>query len=89
MRYALLCGGRRSFQHRRQESGMLPRSVSCDECGKTAIVRGYGRVEYDWKQSGQIATTLEIKVARLTIDCPTCGVRIQDYWMAEPKKNES
>jgi hypothetical protein len=59
---------------------MLPRSVTCEECGERAIVRGYGRVEYDWKQTSHTATTLQIKMLRLTIDCPKCGVRIQDHW---------
>jgi hypothetical protein len=65
---------------------MLPRTVSCDECGRTATVRGYGRVEYEWKESGQTGTTLELKVARLTIDCPTCGVRVQDHWLGSRDK---
>jgi transcription elongation factor Elf1 len=58
---------------------MLPRSVTCEECGEKAIVRGYGRVEYDWDQTGHVATTLKIKVVRLTIDCPRCGVRVQEH----------
>jgi hypothetical protein len=58
---------------------MLPRSVICEECGEKSIVRGYGRVEYDWDQAGHVATMLRIKVARLTIDCPTCGVRVQEH----------
>jgi transposase len=56
---------------------MLPRSVFCDECGENAVVRAYGRVEYD--QPVQVATTLKIKVVRLTIDCPKCGVRVQEH----------
>ena len=62
---------------------MLPRTVSCEECGKKAIVRGYGRVEYDWDQTGHAATTLQIKMVRLTIDCPRCGVRVQEHHPAE------
>jgi hypothetical protein len=58
---------------------MLPRSVYCEECGEEAIVRGYGRVEYDWNQAGGADTTPEIKLVRLTIDCPVCGVRTQEY----------
>lgn len=58
---------------------MLPRIVFCEECGERAIVRGYGRVEYDWDQTGPVATTLQIKVVRLTIDCPRCGVRVQEH----------
>jgi transcription elongation factor Elf1 len=34
-------------------------------------------VEYD--QPVQVATTLKIKVVRLTIDCPKCGVRVQEH----------
>jgi hypothetical protein len=58
---------------------MLPRIVFCEECGERAIVRGYGRVEYDLDQPGHVATTLQIKVIRLTIDCPRCGVRVQEH----------
>jgi hypothetical protein len=58
---------------------MLPQSVSCDECGESAIVRGYGRVEYDWEPDGRVATKPKIKIIRLTIDCPTCGVRVQEH----------
>jgi hypothetical protein len=61
---------------------MLPRTVRCDECGETAFVRAYGRVEYDWSPDepghGQIATKPRIKLIRLTIDCPRCGVTTQD-----------
>jgi len=56
---------------------MLPRTVTCEECRERAIVRGYGRVEYDWDQAGHVATILKIKFARLTIDCPRCGIRVQ------------
>ena len=58
---------------------MLSRIVSCEECGERAIVRGFGRVKYDWDQTGHAATTLRIKVVRLTIDCPRCGVRVQEH----------
>jgi DNA-directed RNA polymerase subunit RPC12/RpoP len=58
---------------------MLPRTVSCEECGERAIVRGYGRVEYTWHQTDHVATTLEIELVRVTIDCPTCGVRVQEH----------
>ena len=68
---------------------MLPRSVTCEECGKAASARGYGRVEYDWKQTGQIGTTLEIKVARLTIYFPACGVRVQDHWFVDREKHDT
>jgi hypothetical protein len=61
---------------------MLPRTVACDDCGKKALVRAYGRVEYDWEQDGpdgQIATQPVISSVRLTIDCPHCGVKTQDF----------
>jgi ribosomal protein L32 len=62
---------------------MLPHVVSCEECGESAIVRGYGRVEYTWDQASHAATTLQIKMVRLTIDCPRCGVRVQEHHPAE------
>jgi hypothetical protein len=62
---------------------MLPRTVCCDECGETATVRGYGRVEYDWEHAGSIATQPQIKLIRLTIDCPNCGVIVQEHRPAE------
>ena len=58
---------------------MLPHIVSCEKCGESATVRGYGRVEYGWDQTGHVATTLQIKMVRLTIDCPRCGVRVQEH----------
>jgi transcription elongation factor Elf1 len=58
---------------------MIPRSVQCEECGEEAVVRGYGRVEYDWEEDSHSAATLKIKAVRLTIDCPNCGVRVQDH----------
>jgi len=58
---------------------MLPKSIICEECGSRAAVRGYGRVEYDWDDSADDATTLKLKLVRLTIDCPTCGVRVQEH----------
>ena len=58
---------------------MLPRMISCEECGETAQVRGYGRVEYSWRQTDQSPSNAEFKTIRLTIDCPKCGVRVQDY----------
>ena len=64
------------------ESAMLPHIVSCEECGERATVRGYGRVEYEWDQTGDIST-LQFKVVRLTIDCPRCGVRVQEHRPAE------
>jgi hypothetical protein len=52
----------------------------CEECGKTAVVRGYGRVEFDWDNSGSPSATPHIRAIRLTIDCPICGVRAQDHY---------
>jgi hypothetical protein len=62
---------------------MLPHVVSCEECGESATVRGYGRVEYKWDQTSHVATTLHIKMVRLTIDCPRCRVRVQEHHPAE------
>ncbi len=62
---------------------MLPRSVPCEDCGETACVRAYGRVEYDWgeegPEAGKIATMPHITMVRLTIDCPKCGVKTQEF----------
>ena len=68
---------------------MLPRSIPCEECGKNAPVRGYGRVEYDWNVDGRNVggtntgsnetTALTIRAVRLTIDCPHCGLRVQEH----------
>lgn len=58
---------------------MLPRAVTCEECGERAEVRGYGRVEYAWDRSDGGTTTLQIKAVRLTIDCPSCGVCVQEH----------
>jgi hypothetical protein len=57
----------------------MPKTVICEECGWTAKVRGYGRVEYAWPENDQCERTLEIIMIRLTIDCPRCGIRTQDY----------
>jgi hypothetical protein len=59
----------------------LPKAVICDECGAEARVRACGRVEYDWPKTpvdGQLATIPTIRWARLTVDCPHCGVKSQD-----------
>jgi transposase len=58
---------------------MIPRTITCDECHETATVRGYGRVEYDWEEEEHGATALRIKAVRLTIDCPNCGVVVQEH----------
>ena len=58
---------------------MLPQTIACEECGAMAKVRGYGRMEYEWEEYHQVPTTLHIKAIRLTIDCPHCGVYVQDF----------
>lgn len=58
---------------------MLPRVVQCEECREIAVVRGYGRVEYAWDRAEDGTTILEIRSVRLTVDCPACGVCVQDY----------
>jgi hypothetical protein len=66
----------------RKGCAMLPRTIACDDCGQKALVRAYGRVEYDWRQDGpdgQIATEPVINSVRLTIDCPRCGVKTQEF----------
>lgn len=63
---------------------MLPQSVRCEECGATASVRGCGRIEYDWPKTPTPSRTTAIPTvtfARLTIDCPNCGVRPQDLYL--------
>ncbi len=54
---------------------MLPRMISCEDCGESAHVRGYGRVEYSWRTPAEA----EFKTIRLTIDCPRCGVKVQEH----------
>ena len=57
---------------------MLPQSIACDECGKLAYVRGYGRIVYDWDAADDV---LKLRSARLTIECPSCGLRVQDHFL--------
>jgi hypothetical protein len=67
---------------RQGQAMMIPKTVTCHECGRTANVRGYGRVEYDWPKTvtgGQTATMPLIKSIRLTVDCPRCGVKPQEF----------
>lgn len=62
---------------------MLPRSVTCHDCGQIAPVRGYGRVEYDWPETttaGAETTTPTLLCVRLTVDCPCCGVKSQEFF---------
>jgi len=61
---------------------MFPRNVKCEDCGQIAFVRGYGRIQYDWPEttnSGHETTIPTITCVRLTIDCPHCGVKPQDF----------
>jgi len=58
---------------------MLPRSIVCEECGEIAVVRGYGRIEYAWDRAADGSTILEIRSVRLTVDCPACGVGVQEF----------
>ena len=66
---------------------MLPRNVGCETCGEAAIVRAYGHVEYEPREQAaevllaQSVTTPETRSVRLTIDCPRCGIKSQDYKM--------
>jgi hypothetical protein len=65
---------------------MFPRIVNCEDCGQIASVRGYGRIEYRWPERpnvGRESSTPTIDCIRLTVDCPTCGVKTQDFY---PKK---
>ena len=69
---------------------MLPQYVSCDECDQQATVRGYGRIEYDWpdparpdpgqSEADAPPTTPQVRAVRLTVDCPHCGLRVQDHF---------
>lgn len=58
---------------------VLPKTLICEECGLSAKVRGYGRVEYDWPQTGRSVADVDVIMIRLTIDCPDCGIRTQDH----------
>ena len=65
---------------------MLPRSVICEDCGQIATVRGYGRIEYDWPETtkaGSKPSTPTINCIRLTVDCPRCGVKSQEFFPTE------
>ena len=61
---------------------MVPKAVICKDCGQTAEVHACGRIEYDWPKTtagGSVATMPIINSIRLTIDCPNCGVKQQDF----------
>ena len=62
---------------------MVPDSIHCDDCGRPAKVRSAGRIQYDWPKThndDRVATIPTIKMMRLTVDCPRCGVKQQDFW---------
>jgi hypothetical protein len=62
---------------------MFPRTIECEDCGQIAGVRGYGRIEYDWPETttdGQEAAIPTIICVRLTVDCPHCGVKSQEFF---------
>jgi hypothetical protein len=58
---------------------MFPHAVRCEECGRRAAVRGYGRLEYVWGDPHHNVSSVQIKSVRLTVDCPHCGVHTQDH----------
>lgn len=58
---------------------MLPRTITCENCGAKAYTRAYGRVVYASGGPGQIVVEPEIETINLTIDCPRCGVFVQVY----------
>ena len=60
----------------------LPISVNCEDCRTPSLVRACGRIEYDWPKTttpARGATIPTLNFARLTIDCPKCGVKVQDF----------
>ena len=65
---------------------MLANSISCEICGQTAAVRGYGRVVYDGGSPGQVVVEPKIHAVHLTIDCPNCGVLVQIHYPQAPIK---
>jgi hypothetical protein len=65
---------------------MLPISVSCEICGQTAAVRGYGRVVYEGGSPGQVVAEPKIHAVHLTIDCPNCGVLVQVHYPQAPSE---
>jgi hypothetical protein len=71
---------------REGHGAMLPNEVSCEVCGRKAKVRGIGRVEYAWKRTGG-TDEVDIRSARLTVDCPTCGVQVQEFHPSPTSSN--
>ena len=54
------------------------------------MVRGYGRIEYRWPEPTKMghettkpAISPTIDCIRLTIDCPRCGVKSQEFFPDE------
>jgi hypothetical protein len=71
---------------------MVPETVYCEECGQIASVRGYGRVEYEWPKTssdGLVAAIPVISSIRLTVDCPCCGVKSQDFLPNDPRRSNA
>jgi hypothetical protein len=71
---------------------MVPENVYCEDCGEIAGVRGYGRIEYDWPKTsvgGQVPVSPVISSIRLTIDCPHCGVKTQDFWPNDTRRSNA
>jgi DNA-directed RNA polymerase subunit RPC12/RpoP len=62
---------------------VIPKNIQCEDCGRQTKVRGYGRIVYDWTDDRHEPATLNVKMVHLTVDCPRCGVRIQQYYPAE------
>src|SRR5215207_3038467 len=66
---------------------MFPRTVKCEDCGKIASVCGYGQIAYRWPETtnmGHESTIPTIDRVRLTIDCPGCGVKSQEFFPGAP-----
>lgn len=59
---------------------MLPKSVPCEQCSQPGTVRGYGRIEYDWPDGDDLPAAPTIRSVRLTVDCPHCGLGVQDHY---------
>jgi hypothetical protein len=58
---------------------MIPEVIECEECGVYSVVRGYGRMTFTWEKYFDGSILPELQTIRLTIDCPRCGVRAQEY----------
>ena len=56
---------------------MFPRSLTCEVCGDTAIVRAYIPIYKEPPPSGQLEP--DLKAVTCTLDCAKCGVRNQVF----------